>query len=101
MGRKRILNIEGLEADRLHPANKLKLAKGVAWKRQARAYARLRQLIDDRYLATLKVRDIEPLKLPQRLQGWSKEHSMTVERIWPDLAAAAIVRKIEALAKVR
>jgi len=93
----RRLNIEGWGASLLYPNNEP--ARRVAWKRHSRAYQRLRQLIDGRYLETSTRRDIEPLELPLTLQWWRPRHSMAVRRLWPDLGYA--VDKIEALLKER
>jgi LmbE family N-acetylglucosaminyl deacetylase len=78
-------------------ASKLAASKQVAWKRQARAYNRLRDEIDAHLLRT--PRDGICIELPQRLSGWRGALSAQIRETWPELDAA--VRSIHALTAQR
>jgi hypothetical protein len=78
-----------------------KLARQVAWTRQARAYRRLRDKIDVHYLRTPRYRDGAEvvLVIPHRLSGWRSSLSELLRAIYPELVD--IVEQIERLHALR
>lgn len=73
----------------------------VVWRRQARAYHRLRDVIDAHYLRTPRVRDgvAVCLELPHRLYGWRPCHGNEVRELYPEMGD--IVGKIGRLVTER
>jgi hypothetical protein len=88
---------KGLEFDDGYPSAAPKLAKQVAWTRQARAYRRLRDKIDAHYLRAPKYKDGAEvvLEIPHRLSGWRPALSALVRDTYPELIE--LVRQIELL----
>jgi hypothetical protein len=78
-------------------ASKLAASKQVAWKRQARAYNRLRDEIDAHLLRT--PRGAICIELPHRLSGWRGAMSAQIRETWPELDAA--MQRIHALTAQR
>jgi hypothetical protein len=77
------------------------LARQVAWKRQARAYSRLRDVIDTHYLRTpYDAQGVEVrLELPHRLSGWRTVISTSIRQAYPSLSNP--VKQIERLVAER
>lgn len=73
----------------------------VVWRRQARAYHRLRDVIDAHYLRTPRMRDgvAVCLELPHRLCGWRPRHGNEVCALYPEMGD--VVRRIDRLVAER
>jgi hypothetical protein len=66
-------------------AVKLSAARQVAWRRQGRAYHRLRDEIDSHIVRT--PRGSASIELPHRLSGWRNTLSAQIRETWPELDA--------------